>query len=819
MFEMRGMELPQCKIDNLSRKTKIELMRIYRKPEFDHMRKFFFEDKSIDFHTKNPRRIALKQSKYLVKMFEGKGLHEDLYKFPIKKDVVTAFVARIMNASATIDNQSKRFELDYLLVQKNYEKFEEELLKDHSFLNDLELKKVKAQMRDITYLVLKTTSHIPDLSKEDFSNFEKVKSIVDLTLGSYLNVMKEDYQRSCYKIDRKLSIFNKDYKDLQYFSNPIPFDTLLSSLESAQGGLLGVYLTCSAMNKEIPSRFKSYEEAQSYLRKNKVSIVAEKSNDDFELKITLRRNRMAPHTKSHGIFSTHGFKIKGINKSRAKKAASAARAAREARAAQKTSLRNRLSPSERAIGRIPIKIPWDYLDDKAFDNPYLFGIEEELEYSPNSVLAKTSMTVESKISPLEDMILKKVQVIVQGRNLINSNENDPEETNSNFAFNSNVSNGNSRGSFFSGSHPAIGKDLSESSDLFNSDESSISNSANNSETRPPSRTNESNSSELNDSESSNSVTVAASNDDREALSESKEDIDDTKENQVKERTKKSFFSYFSSPISYVGQSGAVSFPSFGEEFKKKDVIAYKQASVSKRMQKRKRKVSKVISPKVRKYHNRVKEDLAKSAIKELSYDEFKKKRQLFAINKPSVQIQKIKIANEDLTKLNVTGKKEGFVTSNSLNVNVANIKKKDESKKQVKAARGLNSNMNSASTTEVPKNAVKSSVPSSVNESLEPKPIRLKRPKKFILEKDFVVMSKDDILNYADSTHMVYVIVKKEIQHIKVDFLETYEYRVVGGEVFKKLISSESIFRVRPSGKKLEVMNEFFSLKRQGVLQ
>lgn len=760
LFHINGSELPKCQLNRLTSEAELDLFNIFSKPEFDHIRNFFFENNFIKSKTKIPRLERFKQSRILIDMFGGKKRDENVFSFPIKKDSLISFVTRVINSSKVEDNSSKSIRFDYSLVESNYEKFQKELLKDYSYLDSTEIKKIQTQMKEMTYLILGTTSKNSNLLVSDFDDYSKVKNIVEITLSSYLDEMREDYQRDCYAIDRELNIYNREYKKLNYYTNKISFKKLLSALESTSGGMLGVYLTCNAMKESIPSKFKDYKEALSSLKNKQTKVIVQNSKDSLKFRITQSRPWMVKPPRKPGVFFMHSGPIRkshGIMKG----------------------VKPFEFPSdiEQAIGEIPLVIPGFTLDDEMFiikmNGPRKGNFatsDVDIDWqkfssvTPIRELIDESEDVETKEpTTLNQTILRKVHQIVKSRNLMEP----------------------------------VAEVLEATSKLIGKTDDN---------TRK-------------DTDKDKEVNSVASSDSK----NESEISNDEKDNSNKERAKKSFFSYFSSPISYTGQSSAVSFPSFGEEFKERDQIAYKQASVSKNTFSPKERRDSEVSPKIKKYQDKVRDKLTKRALKELTYEQFKQKHSYFKVGTPKIAINTVK-ANDNRAQGVISTKSLTKREQNSINElrdQRASVKRLDEKKKAIKIGRDpnpsskldSNSKMNPIENNPVPK--VHSTL---YGEGVKDSKSKI-RPKMFILENDFKTMNKNDILDYADATHLVYVIVKKEVQHVLVHFLETYEYRVVAGEVFKKLISSENIFRVRPSGKKLEVMNEFFSLKRKGVLQ
>ncbi|OUR97342.1 hypothetical protein A9Q84_13540 [Halobacteriovorax marinus] len=776
MIQMNGQVLPKCEIDNFSDYARESLEDIYSLEEFDHVRKFFFDKHGYTFNFDSQQTTRKVQSHVLIDMFSGNSADQDYYSFPLKKEVVLSFVTRIINSSTYYSKISERHVFDYKSVSENYELYFDELLKDHGFLSERDIKAVRNKMKDLTYLVIKTASGIDKVTKEDMKDFNKVKAVVESTLNAYFVEMSKDYQKDCKEIGKIFSIYNDDYEYLKSYTNEIPFKKLLSALESSQGTMVGLHLMCQAMKKEIPAKFGNYQAALKSLRTQNVSIVAQKNEEKFNLILSFPKiGSPLPPLNLVAIDGLDKLKLKEKMKS-ARERVKAKREQDKSSKRVRNHVKERLARLEKisfrsfkpsslstdpsideALAKIPLQV--GYMNGPVMTVPDmvmpLFAPEmvEPIHFDMSSNATVRPIAVSS----INETILNRVQDIVSNRNLLDTDLETAKKT----------------------------KKLPENN---------------------------------------NKVTKTTKKSDLGNSSKSNKEKDEKEIRLVKEKSKKSFFSYFSSPVSYVGQTGAVSFPSFGEDFKKRDKIVYQQASVAKRSKKFKRKS--VVDPQVKKYADSTNKRIRKKVNAEYNYDQYLQKKRLFAVNKPKIDLQKIKRMNNLAKKVfEPSGKIDSSsVSKRTLKNQMASIKKEDVAKQAKKAARydgtskanTIASTVTSTSSNSTPTNLSTGYGTASYEKEHVKKKIK---PKKFLFENDFKQMDKDDILDFADSSHFVYVIVKKEFQHIQVDFLETYEYQIINGEVFKTLISSENILRVKPTGKKLEVMNEFFFLKRKGVVQ
>jgi len=90
--------------------------------------------------------------------------------------------------------------------------------------------------------------------------------------------------------------------------------------------------------------------------------------------------------------------------------------------------------------------------------------------------------------------------------------------------------------------------------------------------------------------------------------------------------------------------------------------------------------------------------------------------------------------------------------------------------------------------------------------------------KNFLMEREFKEIEDHKLNDYKTSDNLVYVFIEREVKHIKIKYLQTYRVDYVDGKYYKKLLSTESLYRVEMTPSKIRVINDFFDLKRKGVI-
>jgi hypothetical protein len=300
----------------------------------------------------------------------------------------------------------------------------------------------------------------------------------------------------------------------------------------------------------------------------------------------------------------------------------------------------------------------------------------------------------------------------------------------------------------------------------------------------------------------------------------KKDIDDEEKKVSPKSNRSGLLSYFLANNSRTVSMPVVTFPTFSKKVKvpARDMVVRKDSAPV--------RVTGVQGSFSEPYSPETKKKIKKQMI-DMNYEQFLNER----VNRLNISDMKVSAKPKSTSSNMKTSKGQVFSQINPVNDNSnklehieASYKSNDSSKNKLndsKLARSpeglkVNSFANSQQVTSQGKPSGNDLVYAE-NPTEEKRPF--KRPKHFAFGSDIEKYKPDDLLNIRDSKDLFYVIVQKEVNHITGYYLETYKYTHNGSEYIRELVSSESILRVRPSGKKMEVMNEFFSLKRKGELR
>jgi hypothetical protein len=775
VFALNGSELPSCSLKGLSKSDKYQIGRQLRSKDFSHVKDFFKKHPNRKLYSSIHERILGNRDKV-----------ED-YMPKVKREVLINTLIQVVNKMKKFDVKTK--ELTFTpLDESEVIKIIQNVSDDYPLLRDKKKKFIYNTLLDATKLASVVAQGEYSFQNDPFTTKKGVEDLVETTLEIFLKGLEDDYAKDCYLIDRKWDVLRTEYAEIEELSRDIPADVLFKSLEKSGYGATSTHYLCKALDKSfLEEEIDADKKLETLVNfRNKVSFV--KKGNEYSIEIEdkilgygkwLRSNGKGEDVTFHVLQIQSGFHLNEKEREKYIESTLDLSDPREVTAVNEFFKRSSLEISS-------ITLP------------------QKIMRPPRSNPKKSNF-----FSRVSDRIHRNVNDII-------TNSHNSGLFNSKGPVTSKVIYSNSNAKVPDDSH-AIKKPLN----MNNSVSANIKDINVKNDTKKKINITE----KVNNGEE---IDKLKSGSEVETKTEIKvvEDKKEVKDKKTKGRD--GIFSYFSSPVSYKTSRPSISFPTFSKtvKTKKRDIVKHKQSSLSKV---NKRVVKKKTSDISNVHNNKKTKKKIKKSFENVSFEQFVRDPSNFKI--PNIKIASHSQKHDKSLKNNDIKKTSQLKTISTNKIDdidrgfipAATVSKAKEEKNKLytgKMAKGdytssTRSNYKSSMLKLPANNIIQSNVPF-VARNKEASRVTTNH---FLLNNQFKVAKINDLEKYLTKDKYVYVIASEEINFVEMYFLDTYLISSKDGVVNRKRIKRESVLRVRGEGKKLDVMNEFFSLKRKGILQ